>query len=818
MPDEDNKNPNTAPNLTNLESSSNESSGESSNGSLNNAELNNAENNGKTDQVGRGYSNKKDKPSKTKLVIKGIGKYKKGIATGGGGGGIMVALIFAILAFVPFELVHIEKNILNYESKIEQRFENKAASDIMQKVMNRANKKAAASRAEDSQTEAKNGETLASEMDSFDITSPQIIDDLGKVGITVSINPTTGAFEGIKDSAGNDITGEVATNDTLFNNIEAQLPEWQAGQLESFRSLMVDHAGASFRALPDTAGDNVEKTIVDNVTNGADPLEIATASTEEQGKPAPNDTSTATAQSYANATNEAGQLGTAEAAAEAAANAGESGTAAVEAGVSSFGSSLGNPLLLSTVASTGCGLIKDVTIASKDRVPTIMKLLMRHGTLLISLADQLKTGHITSSEVNQTMKLLNGTPGLLNSDGTKSEASLPFSSSAAWQNITGNTGGITIDKTSLPTKNTGTKIVNDINSALNESHANLVCSVENSPFGFVANGFAGVVQVAADGFSLGSAQVVIIAGNVAAMATIHYVVLPEIIKYFTPFGINGSEDAVQFLNNSDAGLNLSFNDYARRLGANPVTSSTASNLVAEANKSQIQTEAQQSWVNRTFALSNPLSLVSRVVSGLPIGISSMSTSIMNYFTSIPVSLFHNFSAVFLPKSYAAVPTTAPGEAYGITQYAFTDNEVNKYDPISNEQYLFGSVSAGGNSVRRIDALGNPGTYTDSPAGDSNNNDLMHCYVDSFADIEKADPNTGADQYCGSVGTYDSDSNSPTNLPSDSTIIQIYCNNLGNPANCIQEIAPQVNDDIGHFRQYLLDLHVMETYTSLTNKQ
>ena len=69
---------------------------------------------------------------------------------------------------------------------------------------------------------------------------------------------------------------------------------------------------------------------------------------------------------------------------------------------------LGSSLLISTIITDICSIKNATDSASKSRVPTIQTLLIRHGTTLISLADQLKSGKMTSGEVNQTMKLYNG--------------------------------------------------------------------------------------------------------------------------------------------------------------------------------------------------------------------------------------------------------------------------------------------------------------------------------------------------------------------------------------------------------------------------
>ena len=187
--------------------------------------------------------------------------------------------------------------------------------------------------------------------------------------------------------------------------------------------------------------------------------------------------------------------------------------------------------------------------------------------------------------------------------------------------------------------------------------------------------------------------------------------------------------------------------------------------------------------------------------------------------------------------------------YGVTQYAFTDGEVDKYDPIQNEQYLFTNVSFNNISVQRIAALGNPNTDIVNTSGDEIDgsnliaNDLLHCYLDNYADLQEntLSGNGGViDSNCGSIGDYDYTANQPADLADeasalDSTILDIYCTAMNAPpgskyyngwtdssgiyhSGCNAVVTPQISDDIGHFRQYILDVHVMKDYMSLTTNQ
>ncbi|HVC36347.1 MAG TPA: hypothetical protein VNE40_02800 [Candidatus Dormibacteraeota bacterium] len=756
---------------------------------------------------------------------------RKSLVGGGIGGGIIVLIIFGMSAIIPYELVHIEKTLIAYESKVEQRFEKRAAQKVLQKVVcwhlkagckniPGDNKPSAA----EDRTAQADGENLSTEMENFDFTDPVVIADLAKVGYTVVIDPSTGEFNGLKNAEGQDVTQEIGNNGVVFSDLETALPEWSVGQEISFRPVMIDEAGVSFSGLPDTQNDDVQKTIEGKIVNGASGDELVTANEEETGgQPPANDTNANDLTQYTDANNQSGALGKALDAANQAASNGATGETAVEAGVKSF--DFGNPIFLTSIASTACGLEKDVSHASSTRVPKIMSLLIRHGNLVLTLADQLKAGKLTGHEVKQVMKIFNGDPSAKpNSNGTPSEASLPFTSSAAWQR---STGGLVsnntpdINTSSLPTQNSGTKIFGKLRGILNKSGATFSCHALTSPFGFIIQGFAGVFQIAADGFSFGTAQVAFTAGIIAVQQGIQHFVLPDIIRYFTPYGINGSENSVQFLNNADAGLFLSFSNYSRRIGGIPLTTPQADNLTAMASHESLVAFNQLPWINRMFDTSNPISLVSRLASDVPQSLGQVASSTVSYFTNITRTIPHYAAAIFLLDKVSALNnTTYPGDPYGATQYAFMDNEINKYDPVQNEQYLFSNVSVDNNSARRIDILGNPNTYTDNPSGDQNNNDLLHCFVDSYILLaDSVDGSTSAaKKFCGNIGTYDIKNDSPSVIPNDSTAASIYCSALApNDLSCPDKIAPQLNDEVGHFRQYLLDTHVMTDYTNLLSK-
>ncbi len=758
----------------------------------------------------------------TSSAVKGNRKF----LLGGGIGGFIILLVFlGFAAFIPYELVHIEETLIKYESKVEMKFEKEAAQHIFQKIINRHLGKTPEEESNAATKEEASGADLEASMDSFDTTNPTVVDDLAKVGINVK-ESADGAFEGLTDSDNNNITNKVATDPEVFDDLETALPEWDVGQIESFRPFLTDQAGSSWSGLSDTEQEDFQKSVEDKLANGANQEDLNAATTDED-EPAPKDSSQAVLNEVNGGISDSGQVGNGIKAEEADLANGGSEASALTAGEDAIKGN--SPLLASSILTDACSVKNAASSASKSRVPTILKLLIRHGTLLISLADELKSGKLSGNSDNKMMEMLGGNPDAKSGDPD----SQSFAASAGWQSAIGSQGGVPMDESSLPIKNEGTDIVNQINSDLPGS--SFSCSLLTGAAGGFIQGLMGVGQFVADDFSFGATQVGITVLGGALNATLSKIVIPDILKYFTPVGLIGAENSTQWLNNSDAGLNVAFGTYSRRLGANPQTNTSADNLYSEASEAETVQYQQLPILDRMFALSDPNSITSHIVNELPIGVSANIYNIANFFSSLPSILGRSLISLFIPKLYAQTTPTNPGEPYGIVQYAFNDGEVNQYDPVANEQYLLQDVSYHGNSVSRLTALGNPNTYQDSVQGDTNTNDLLHCYVDSFAEIMEDNPSfdptmpaqgdPGSDHNCGAIGMYDYTSASPNNvdMPNDQTVASIYCLNLDDNAgdqNCIKFLlnSGQVNNDVGHYRQYLLDTHVMSDYMSLTNDQ
>ena len=139
--------------------------------------------------------------------------------------------------------------------------------------------------------------------------------------------------------------------------------------------------------------------------NGAPESEISAAEAENQAE-APSSTVTA-----AEAEQSAAEVANNNAILDAADKVIENGGTESEALSAAENVNLGSPLLVSSIASDLCGIKKVADTSSANRKPEIMKLAIRRMALLFAVADQIKTGHITSKAVGRFMSIFMGAKG-----------------------------------------------------------------------------------------------------------------------------------------------------------------------------------------------------------------------------------------------------------------------------------------------------------------------------------------------------------------------------------------------------------------------
>lgn len=783
---------------------------------------------------------------------------------------VFILVLFGFGALTTFTLTTIEKDLYGTEDRVQADAEKKASKTIFKQMVCRAlagipaasgtagcsvksdpndpeDQKNPADQAAEEQKVADssdNGASLTQAEDSFDFTDPTVVQRLSDQGINV-VKTADNKFAGFTDSSGNPITvDDIVNNEAIWDSFQTALPNIDIGTITSMEPLSVEHAQADYDGVADSDNGNVQEEFDDTIMNGAPESELAQAEAENQPE---EESKTITA---AEAEESVTEVANNSSILDAADKVIENGGTESQALSAAEDVNLGSPLLVSSIASDICGVKKVADTSSASRKPEIMKLAVRHMALLLAVADQIKTGHITSKAVSDVMTIFTGDksasptvkdpadPGKMETN----EAALPWNRSAAWLRDTGHASEVDtnpeapnytpdIDSSSLPTADAGNAIVSKVDTATNAIGGQFVCDLENSPIGSVANFFGNAIQMISNGFDFGASEAATIVGVAGVQLFIKMELIPDIVRYFTPVNMFGGEFSTQWMGIADMGANLGVNDYYRSEGAMPVSNSTAGSQFALASQAEQKDEDSKSFTYRTFALSNPNSLVAKIALDLPSSRLAIFSNIGSYFTGFGQELSNSFASIFRPGSISADPTTlnpsqnpTPGIAYGITQYGMPDP--TKFDPVANEIYLNSTITYEGVTASRITMLGDPVNYPNA-IDDTSKTDVYHCFTQPF---DNTSNETSLDPICAGLGNYDYNNLTPTsqtndNDITDANVAQSYCDYISSQTNdpdftmssCTQYMSGQMNNDIGHFTQYIMDVHVINEYDEITDQ-
>lgn len=786
-----------------------------------------------------------------KKLVEMFGKGKNGRARGGIAGAVLaIAMIggFAgINNYANHFLNHVTEVFDKEVAKVAKHEEQKVARSLMQRMVDRAMKRASASEEEkvkmdEEEEKAKAENRAVAEATEAGILSksPTLQQLLKDAGLELRFN-ANGELDAILDKTGKDVGEQLAKEAPSTQALIEQ--EWDISKLYNQRTNFTFHGGTSLNIFPEDGSQdkNPKKTVAQAIHDGAAAEQIAMAeATQEKNIPEGADEATR------NSINELEQKAklikdVTDAADKEFKTSYDAETAkevGVKAGLKSI-NKLGNSLSLAGIATTACTVKESFQVAADRRVPKLITLLMRNYGTLKSLASELNAGRLTSRTVNQTALLYFGNKGLFpNKDGTPKEASFPVTRSAAWHRAS----KVTVDSNPkspyytpditpgmTPTKSGPTRFVDRIQKILNATGLELACDTLTSKAGLIAQTGLTAIQVVANIGTFGAAQAALLAGGVAFNIALETEILPAIPDLFSNLGGTGTNSAVANGNNDEVGGNLAWKDYGRStLGAIPVSDATAKQANDVADADQLREKQSQSLAYRTFATSNADSLLSRLIMRIPLDTQASIASMGSYFANFPFTIMHTLSTVFAPPSLQAASNTGcKSDPHCITGYVLTDTMIDRYGNkqtnggkstayLDNENYLFGTVSYDGKSVKRIDALGNPNTYKASPEGDSNNDDLLHCFVNSHEQLAPMSDgsNDATRENCGSMGSYDATSEPPV-APNNHTVAGIYCKALGSnkyDTRCMDAVNNQISDDFNRYCVYQAFATVARTYT------
>ena len=761
-----------------------------------------------------------------------LAKHKKGAAVGGGGATGLILGIVLLFGFVAaHELQTIKQDMMRYEDKAFSYVEKKAANKILQRMACRSASISTSGCGSIKESEASDEATKATdpmteEIDKFSFTDPKVVESLANQDIQV--NSEGGKFTGLTDlGTGKPITASDFDNPDMINRFQTAIPEWDVGQESTFRPLMTTELSSTFDVITSPQEEDTNKAVEDSIRGDITTQDLANATAEDENKtptqnPPPTEQALPTDPALTGADN--GILQTVD----KGILKGETETQILSDVEKSTNFTAATAPM---IASDICTVREAATTASGKRIPMIVSFLTRHSTTLISLADEMKVGGMMSGrQISKVTSLFNGDPTANpNSiDTTIAHSSLPFDRSAAWQRVIGNSPNTNsrssgynpdISSSLRPSLVAGSYVINDLNRILN------IATLGTGKFGCglvqnsLISGLLSVGQIVAGGFSFELSTAVIAGIGISTQLYLQHQVIPEIVKYFTPIGIAGLENSVQWMNNADAGSNLAMNMYAQRMGSKPLSSASATALNNKGSYLLELAQQHQSFVDRTFSFSNPGSLMSTLLVKLPLSKMGIINSFFREIINSPLALLHAFAGLVEgPKAYAAAQSN-PGQAYGITQYGFDDSEINKYDPINNEYYLLHTtVTYKDKSGTLISLLGNPNDYPNG-SDDLTQKDILHCFTQVYS--VGALNETSPDPICGSMGNFDS-AIAPT-LIGTSQIATSFCLQLApTEPKCLPYMLKLIGgsypDLITHFRQYILDDEVTGYYSSLMSIQ
>ncbi len=776
-------------------------------------------------------------------VVSFLKQHKKGsTAAGGGITGLIIGVVVLFGFIASHELITIEQDLMRYEDKAVSFVEKKAANQVMKRIVCKhvsptsvlLSSKCSKLNAEEQATGATNEDPLAAAIDNFDLTNPETIASLNDQGISVT-QDSSGRINGFVDqSTGKPISFSDLSNPEIAAKFEAALPEFDVGQIETLRPLAIEDVNANFDVYTG-ASDPVDKTAEDAVMGSeTDPALTESLATNESEPNTAGESAATAAQSATDVANGIDGASSLLGSAWSAIAKGKTLYSGVE-GMESTAKQIGQVGLINTAIVLVCAVRAAANKASINRIPSITGLLVRHATTLFSVADEMKVGgKMTGKQISGYTSLYNGNPAAnpKSSNQTIADSAKPFSESAAWQRISGNPSSIVtnpkaanytpdINQSSLPVESTGSKILNSLNSITQYTPLPAICAVDHGLSGEIIGFGMGAVQAFLGGITLGAAQVGFASATIAVQTTIKDVIIPLVVKYFTPIALDGLESSVQLLNNSDAGANILFNMYSQRLGGQPLQNSQAVALANEGARAEQIAQSQKPLANRLFAFSNPASLVSKLAISLPTSRMAIIGSLANDIIKSPLLLMHSIgSLIGGPRIMALTQDTNPGQPYDVTQYGFTNSQITKYDPISNEHYLYNTtITYNGQTRSLINLLGNPNNYPNATP-DNSTTDVFHCFAETPQAFANALNETSPNPICGTEGNYNNLNVTPVAIGTQQ-VATSFCDQIGggNPGcQSYMENLPQLQNIMSRFRQYILDSQVMSFYTDLTNTQ
>lgn len=660
---------------------------------------------------------------------------KKKFGAGGGIAGILIAMILGFSSLLPLKLLHIEQNLFKHNSSVQQAIERKLSGRLLTSTMSPYDA--------EGRYKIKGRGFFGNKWGNFKISSFE--QQLEAKGIKLTIDPESHQLVSVeRNGTLEDVSNLKQTEklSLLSDIVNDNVPPWRVGQRIKLIRLMTIRYGVSFKFWTDEKFKDMTeylKARAKEVRNGATTEEIdAAKQARDQANSDPNIPKPPDSQQAGAAGDEA--LTATE---DSFAKTG-SMTEAVKAGASKI---TGNKALgITGIVILVCGLQKLANEAIAHGYDQRAEELMRVGGNILSSAAQNRKGDANySDKLNFLMLQFVADPTLkstkVGNTTITPEGAKDFTQSADWERATGapvTAGSPELTGAANPDGKTG---LGQIMSALNAitgvaGVGDAVCNVALSWFGTVVGAVELVANILDGGVLEGVGTVAKLAIQVAAMTEI----VPKLLASGAGLAITGTEDAVQQVAMSNAGMGLIFNDYSRAIGSKPVSDATYTGLAMAADHDNAIADSKKGLFYNLLATDNAGSALSRLIDRTPNtpyqAIASLSSSMFNF-----RQVFGNSLLAVISPARAGLDEYANPNLF--QRYGFTDAEINSYN-IGNTYDKNGNVTsqgiasyfetpittAGGKDVARIDIVGNPDTFQFGNE-DANKNDILHCFVNSF---------------------------------------------------------------------------------------
>ncbi len=729
-------------------------------------------------------------------------RHRTGTVVGTSAGGLFLAGIMAFALLIPLQLLDMANMMLHAAQQDVEHEVDKAGLKILQKMIQSREK-------DPGGTLQHTGHPIADAI--HNVTIKKFNDDLYKDGIKITFDKS-GRLTGIEyldDSKNIDLSDAsfTARRSAIKDLVFERISPWRPLARILYTRRLQAWANVSWRFWPKEKVANIAKLMWEKVRQGATVNEIQ-QETGESEQQAAQEQAAAQSSGETDATGDIGEL-------EQKVDGGEPKTQAIRDVVASIKS---HPAFgITGMVALICIVEQIANRAATHGYVQRADLLMRMGNLIPTMASQLVTGDgilqtsaggFNIDELNQAMQAFQGDPkapsdsldrlSWAQSASARRDMGLPVNSNPKSPNFNPD-----FNEAANPDGNALVNVIGEFTSVFNSiPGASFTCSILTGVFGTIVQIGLQIVEFAVNIVDGETEEILSSAADVGIQTALFGWVLPKVLEAGAGLAVTGNENPVDMFNNGQAGLSLASEQFMRSMGGRELTNTEEADINNSAQGDQFNYAESQGWRYNLFAISNPNSLLARTVINIPDTPGQALADMMN----VPSSVTHGMATVFLGIRPASADANNINP-YGWQMYGFTDAEIDKYDPIANEDFLTQPVKKpDGTYTTRLAMLGDPSHYVPTQTDDPDQQDLLHCFVDKYSEQHNGDgfanPNPG--DVCDGLGLATTRDGNEVFNPTDQQIVNtIYCQN-----NNVCNLQP--NDDFLRYRLELLYTDVVSS--------